>query len=181
MSENRQVKRDNKKSSIANEVIRTILSQSNFFFFYERIMRAQKGPKRKTNYFYALRNFCAPKKLLPLLFSVCLILFCWFIFACDVFLCAQNLFIKNRLARNCPNNLIYYTTDVYPYQPTYRASIYTHLFLFATICEDLFESSLIYDHLCESIFLILYENKQVCEFQHLKQMFYHQNTIMIFY
>ena len=46
----------------------------------------------------------------------------------------------------------YYTTDVYPYQPTYRASIYTHLLLFAAICENLLDSLLIYDHLCESIF-----------------------------
>ena len=46
----------------------------------------------------------------------------------------------------------YYTTDRYSYQPTYRVSIYTHLFLFAAICENLFDSLLIYDHLCESIF-----------------------------
>ena len=30
----------------------------------------------------------------------------------------------------------YYTTDVYPYPPTYRASIYMHLFLFVAICEN---------------------------------------------
>ena len=41
----------------------------------------------------------------------------------------------------------HYTTDVHPYQPTYRASIYTHLFLFVTICENIFESPLIDDHL----------------------------------
>ena len=74
----------------------------------------------------------------------------------------------------------HYTTDMYPYHPTYRASIYMHLFLFVTICENLFESLLIYDHLWESIFLSLYENKQVDEYHCLKQIFYHQNMIMIF-
>ena len=54
----------------------------------------------------------------------------------------------------------HYTTDVYPYQPTYRASIYMHLLLFVTLCENLFESLLIYDQLWEFIFLSIYENKQ---------------------
>ena len=45
----------------------------------------------------------------------------------------------------------------------------------------LWESLLIYDHLWESIFLSLYENKLVYEFHHLKQIFYHQNMIMILY
>ena len=74
----------------------------------------------------------------------------------------------------------YYTTDMHPYQPTYCASIYMHLFLFVTIFENFFESLLRYDHLCESIFLSLYENKQAYESHHLKQIFYHQNMIMIF-
>ena len=65
-------------------------------------------------------------------------------------------------------------------KPTYQASISMHLFLFVTICENLFESLLIYDHLWESIFLSLYENKQVDEYHCLKQIFYHQNMIMIF-
>ena len=46
-----------------------------------------------------------------------------------------------------------YTTDVYPPQPTYREFICTHLFLLVIICENLFH--------------------------HLKQIFYHQNMIMI--
>ena len=53
------------------------------------------------------------KKLLLLLFRVCLILFSWLIFTCDVFLCTQNLFIKKNKttkkktqAWNCLDNLI---------------------------------------------------------------------------
>ena len=69
----------------------------------------------------------------------------------------------------------HYTTDVYPYQPTYRASIYMQLFLFVIIYENLFESLLFYDHLWESIFLSLYEDKQAYEYHYVKQIFYHQN------
>ena len=36
------------------------------------------------------------------------------------------------------------------------------------------------DHLWESIFLSLYENKQAYQYHYLKQIFYHQNMIMIF-
>ena len=108
---------------------------------------------------------------------------------------------QNKQINRCPDSLNYYTIDVYLYQPTYREFICTKLFLF---CDDLWESLLfmriflnlslsviifsslwlsvkIYDHPCESIFLILYENKQAYEYHHLKQIFYHQNTITIFF
>ena len=66
-----------------------------FFFFYEKISRAQKASNAKQTTFILLKYF-ARKKLLLLLFSVCLILFCWMIFACDVFLCVGNLFVKKK-------------------------------------------------------------------------------------
>ena len=44
--------------------------------FYEKVLNPQKAPKSKTNNLHPLRSFCARKKLLPLLFSVYLILFC---------------------------------------------------------------------------------------------------------
>ena len=59
---------------------------------------------------------------------------------------------------------LYYTNDVYSYQPAYRAFICIHLSLFVIICD----------------FLSLYENNQVYEYHHLKQIFYHQKQIMIF-
>ena len=74
---------------------------------------------------------------------------------------------------------------------------HNHLWKSFFICQNLFSSECtyfflwefydhlqksfrIYDHLSESIFLSLYENKQVYEYHHLKQIFYHQNTIIIF-
>ena len=45
----------------------------------------------------------------------------------------------------------------------------------------LWESLLVYDHMWESIFWTLYENKLVYESHHFKKkIFYHQNTVMIF-
>ena len=42
-------------------------------------------------------------------------MFCYLVFACDIFLYAQNLFVKkkevNKQTQNCPDSLIYYTTD----------------------------------------------------------------------
>ena len=60
-------------SSIVNEVIKTI---SSLFFFYEKILSVKKSSKCKTNDFPPLRSSFVRKKLLPLLFFVCLILFC---------------------------------------------------------------------------------------------------------
>ena len=69
---------------------------------------------------------------------------------------------------------------MHPYQPTYCASIYMHLFLFVTIFENFFESLLRYDHLCESIFLSLYENKQAYESHHLNLLSSkHDNDILL--
>ena len=70
--------------------------QDNFkpvYFFTERF-RARKKHQNAKQATFTLLEVCAREKLLPQLFSVCLILFCWFIFACDVFLCALNLFVK---------------------------------------------------------------------------------------
>ena len=67
----------------------------------------------KTNTFVPHISFRAREKLLPLLLSVHLLLFCWSVFACEMFLCAQNLFVKkkvNKQTQNCPANLKYSTT-----------------------------------------------------------------------
>ena len=49
------------------------------------------------------------------------------------------LFVRSKFFRkkNCPDNLIYYIPDVYPYQPTYRGFISKDLFLFVIICKNL--------------------------------------------
>ena len=53
---------------LQNGAIRTISSLFIYFFFDEKISRAQKH--------VTPRSLCARKKLLPLLFSVSLFLFC---------------------------------------------------------------------------------------------------------
>ena len=107
---------------------------------------------------------------------------------CYGLLCAQNLFVKREI--NMFKIILitpfYDTTEVYPYLPTYWEFIYTHLFLFVITCESLFflwEYFWIFSDLWSSVridFLSLYENKQTYESHHLKQIFYHQNAIMIF-
>ena len=59
------------------------------------------------------------------------------------FLCERNLFLKKK--KKIINRLeivlitsFSNTTDVYPYPPTYREFICTHLFLFAIIYENIF-------------------------------------------
>ena len=47
--------------------------------FYEYILSIKITSKRKTNDFQVLARI----KKLSMLFSVCLILFCWLIFACE--------------------------------------------------------------------------------------------------
>ena len=83
--------------------------QDNFkpvYFFYEKISRVQKVPKRKASDFHPHKT-CAREKLLPFLFRACLILFCWLMFACECF-CAGETFRKNnyKQAWNCLDNLI---------------------------------------------------------------------------
>ena len=132
-----------------------------FQFFYEKILRVKKAPKHKIKFFPFSEVFLH-KKLLPLLFFVRLILFCYLLLARFAFLCTQTFFTKNW---NCLNKLMYYTTDLYAAQPAYREFICKHLFFFVIICEYLFflwESFLsvrissycenLY-HLCESMSL----------------------------
>ena len=85
--------------------------------------------------FALLKVFVCKKNLLFVVFYsltfVFLVGFCLF---CIFY--ATELFFKK--LRNGPDNLIYYTTDVYAYQPAYQEFICIHLFLFVIICENLF-------------------------------------------
>ena len=78
-------------SSIVNEAIKTISSQ--FIYFTKRLWAHKKHQSAKQTTFFLLEVFIC-KKLLPLLFFVCLFLFCWLVLAWFAFLRAQNLFIK---------------------------------------------------------------------------------------
>ena len=60
-------------SSIVFEVIRTILDL--FIFFLRKYFEREKSTKTQINDFHPLRSFCARKKLLVLLSSICLFLF----------------------------------------------------------------------------------------------------------
>ena len=79
-----------------------------YLFIYLFFLSIKKAPKCKTNNFHPLKKFCAPKKLLLLLFFVRLILLVGFGLICIFY--AQNLFVKkqkkkNQQTRNCPDNL----------------------------------------------------------------------------
>ena len=109
-------------------------------------------------------------------------------FALWCFLYAQNIFVKRKInwlkivlitsftlllactPINPPfENLFVLTTHIYLYYFYLWSSVRTFF-----ICENLFLFVIICVNLC------LYENKQAYECHHLKQIFYHQNTIMIF-
>ena len=73
--------------------------QDNFkpvYFFYKKISRTQKSPKRKQATFSEVYTH---EKLLPLLFSVCLILFCWLMFACECFFLRVKFFREKNINR----------------------------------------------------------------------------------
>ena len=71
----------------------------------------------------------------------------------------------------------YLWKSLFIYDNLWESFLFVRIFLNPSY---LWESLLIYDHLCESIFLSLWENKQEYEYHYLKQIFYHQNTLMIF-
>ena len=115
-------------SSIVNEVIRIISRQ--FCFFTKKFWVYKKlQSKRKTNDFHHLRRFSARKIVAFVVF--CLLSFVLLVgFGLWCVFYAQNFLVKKiKLPWNCPDNLIYYTTDVYPYQPIYLEFISIHLCL----------------------------------------------------
>ena len=120
-----------------------------FNFFYEKISHAQKHSQTNINQQNKGNNFpCA--QTFKRVKVACFAFWC--------FLHARNVFVKKYIyiiiirLEIVLITSFYYTPDVYPYQPIYRASVYMHLLLFVTICENLFESFFICDHLLESIF-----------------------------
>ena len=84
--------------------------QARFFFFFTKRFHAHKKHQNGKQGTFILLKVCAREKLLPLLFSVCLTLFCWLMFACECFLCSRNLLVKKKKKKkqawNCLDNLI---------------------------------------------------------------------------
>ena len=99
------------KVSVQLSSIITMLS-GQFLIFIRKILQHKK---RKSN-FYSLKSFCAQKN-----FAFCCFLFVYFCFVGWFLLVLRflrcRIFLKK--IRNYPDNLIYYTIDVYPYQPPY--------------------------------------------------------------
>ena len=97
---------------------------------------------RKINNFPLLELFLHQKPLPFVVFcSLNFVLLVGFGLIC-VFVCSKFFYKKKR---NCPDNLIYYTTEVYPYQPVYQEFIFTRLrslqsarFFYIIICQNLF-------------------------------------------
>ena len=65
-----------------------------FIYFTKRFRAHKKHQNTKQATFTLLKVF-AREKLLPLLFSVCLILFCWLMFACECFY-AREIFSEKK-------------------------------------------------------------------------------------
>ena len=75
---------------------------------------------------------------------------------------------KNKLVENCPDGLIYYTIDVYPFQPLYWQLFFTkfstnfsyHIYLFLFLCTHFICQNLfLFMIVCENLFLFM----TICE------------------
>ena len=69
---------------------------SFFFFFYEKILCLQKRKSNQNQRIFSLLEAIMYQKLLPSLFFVRLISFCWLVLIWFAFLFAWNLFVKKR-------------------------------------------------------------------------------------
>ena len=110
-----------------------------------------------------------------------------------IFICV-HLFLFVRTSLFYLSEPILICQNLFLFVKTYfLVRIYFHLSKSFFICQNLFSSLRISSSLWSSVrisfylwssvriyFLSLHENKQVYEYHHLKQIFYHQNTIMIF-
>ena len=164
----------------------------------------KKTSKYKANDFLPLRRFCTQKNhcLCCFLFT-CFCFISWFLL--DLHFCALKIFSLKKTGwklfwepqiqyywrvppLNPPIQNLFVRTYFYLQSSVGVSSFYENLFeSFLSVrvsfsCENLFESLLLYNDLWESIFFLSFcENKQVYESHHLKQIFWHQKQIMIFY
>ena len=173
-------------SSIVNEVIKTISRQ---FFFLRKDFEHTKSIKTQNKQLPPLlcaKNYC----LCCFLFTCFFGFFCWLVLSCFAFLNAQHLFVKKKnwleivlitsftmlvtcTPINLPIDSLFVHTYFYMWSFARVSSFYENLFY-------LWESLLIVRISVICVNLCLYENKHAYESHHLKQIFYHQNMIMIF-
>ena len=114
--------------------------------------------KRKINNFSPLMKLYCTKKLLYLLFFVCLFLFCYLLFT---FIFHPNFFFfKKKKTQNCRDGLNYYNTDIYPLRPPYGELFFTkfstNFFYHIFICVHLFLSVRISSYLWLSVEIFSY-------------------------
>ena len=103
-----------------------------------------------------------------------------FIFVCTSFYLWEPLFLSARAYLHLPE-FLFICQNMFLSVRTYfhlcALIICENLFLFMIIFENLFLFMII----CENLFFFsLYQNNQAYEYHHLKQIFYHQKTIMMF-
>ena len=72
--------------------------QACLSFFTKRFRSHEKHQNVKQATFTLLK-ICAHERLLPLLLSVCLILFCWLMFACECFFLRVKFFREKNINR----------------------------------------------------------------------------------
>ena len=164
-------------SSRVCETIRTILNQ--FIFFTKRfwVYKEQQSAN------HSLLEAFGHQKLLPCFLVACFC-FCWLVLAWFEFLYVQNLSLKKNKEINwleivliASYTLLMTSTPINPPIENLFVHIYFHLWSSVRMSfENL--SHLWFDFIWS--FLSLYENRQAYEYHCLKQIFYHQNTIMIF-
>ena len=112
-------------------------------FFLQKDFEHKKQQSAKLTIFTFLEVF-VPEKLLPLLFSFFSLIFVLLVGfgLIYVFVRSKSSFFfwkqkRIRLDWNCFDSLIYYSTDVYPYQPACQEFTCSYLYLFVIIWENL--------------------------------------------
>ena len=104
--------------------------QACFFFFHEKILSVKKKHQNaKQTIFTLWEAFVHAKNCCSCCFLFAYFCFVsWFLLVTCIFTLKNFSWKKNKQAWNCPGNLIYYTTEVHPYQPGYQEFICMHLF-----------------------------------------------------
>ena len=138
---------------------------------------------------YCIWNFFFKKFGIVLIASITILLTCttlnppmknYFLSSCfylhaSIFNCVNLLWSYFRISS-------FYENVVFLQESFWNLLICENLFLYMIICENLFLFMITCENLLEYLFAFysLFENKQVYECHHLKQIFYHQNLIVIF-
>ena len=110
------------------------------YFFLRKDFTHTKSTKQTSNS-HPLRSLCAEKNDGVTVFCSLIFVFVSSFLFVSVFIRVKSFRKTNKQKKNRLKMVliasIHYTTNLYPYRPTYWASTYTHLFLFAIIYKNL--------------------------------------------